>query len=70
MEPDSSISQEPGLSNGIYMWVGDSYEVKSGDRLDLAVKLKAIDPGESVIKFRITTNDIYIEGDDITIEIK
>ncbi len=70
MEPGGDISQEPGLSDGIYMWVGESYEVKSGDRLDLGVRLKAIGPGESIIKFRVTTNGVYIEGSDIIVEVK
>ena len=70
MEPGGDISQEPGLSDGTYMWVGESYEVKSGDRLDLGVRLKAIGPGESIIKFRVTTNGVYIEGSDIIVEVK
>ncbi len=64
------IDQAPGLSQGIYMWVSDLYEIKGKGEIDLKVKLRALSPGEPVIKFRITTNDVYIESDDVKIEIR
>gem|GEM_PF-6513443 len=38
--------------------------------IDLGVKLKALGPGKFIIKFRITTNNIYIKSNDVEIEIK
>ena len=70
MNPDSYINQMPGLNQGIYMWVSDLYEVKGKNEIDLGVKLKALSPGKSIIKFRITANEIYIKSDDVEIEIK
>ncbi|MBM3702536.1 MAG: hypothetical protein FJW63_06075 [Actinobacteria bacterium] len=70
MNPDSYINQMPGLNQGIYMWVSDLYEVKGKNEIDLGVKLKALGPGKFIIKFRITTNNIYIKSNDVEIEIK
>jgi peptidoglycan/xylan/chitin deacetylase (PgdA/CDA1 family) len=70
MDADGYINQMPGLSQGIYMWVSDLYEVKGKNEIDLGVKLKALGPGKSIIKFRITANEIYIKSDDVEIEIK
>jgi peptidoglycan/xylan/chitin deacetylase (PgdA/CDA1 family) len=68
--PDGYIDQNPGISYGIYMWVSDEYKIKGEGEIDLKLRLKTIDAGESTIKFRITTNNVYIEGDDIEIKIK
>jgi peptidoglycan/xylan/chitin deacetylase (PgdA/CDA1 family) len=68
--PGGYIDQLPGLSNGTYMWVSDLYEVKGEGEIDLKLRLKAIDRGKSNIKFRITTNYVYIESDDIEIDVE
>ena len=70
VDPDGYINQTPGLSQGIYMWVSDLYEVKGKSEIDLGIKLKALSSGKSIIKFRITTSDVYIKSDDVEIEIK
>lgn len=70
MDADGYINQMPGLSQGIYMWVSDLYEVKGKNEIDLGIKLKALGPGKSIIKFRITANEIYIKSDGVEIEIK
>ncbi len=70
VEPGGYIDQNPGISHGIYMWVSDEYKIKGEGEIDLILRLKIIDTGESTIKFRITTNNVYIEGDDIEIKIK
>ncbi len=67
---EGSISQYPGISEGVYMWVSDSYVVESGSGIDLIVKLKGISAGQSVVKFRATYRGNYINCDDIEVEIK
>jgi peptidoglycan/xylan/chitin deacetylase (PgdA/CDA1 family) len=64
------VDQFPGISEGVYMWVSDSYAVAGNSEIDLILELEAIDPGESIIDFRITYRDNYIESDSIEIEIK
>ena len=68
--PSGYIDQDPGLSRGMYMWVSDSYAVEGEDKINLIVELRGTRPGKSVIKFRLTTNKVYINCDDIEIEIK
>jgi len=68
--PGGYIEQGPGLSQGIYMWVSDSYIVDGGGEMNLIIKLKGIEPGKSIIKFRLTTGGFYVDCDDIEIEIK
>jgi peptidoglycan/xylan/chitin deacetylase (PgdA/CDA1 family) len=70
MGPGGYIDQLPGFSNGTYMWVSDLYEIKGEGEIDLKLRLKVIDRGKSNIKFRITTNYVYIESDDIEIDIE
>ncbi len=67
---DGYINQYPGLSNGIYMWVSDSYVIKGNGKINLIVKLKGSTPGNSLIKFRATYRDNYIDCDDIEMNIK
>ena len=70
VSPDGYIKQFPGISNGIYMWVSDSYMVEGKDKINLIVKLKGTGPGKSLIKFRVTSHESYIDCDDIEMEIK
>ena len=67
---DGYINQYPGISNGVYMWVDDSYIVKGGDKINLILRLVGISSGESFIKFRITNHKNYLNCDNIEIEIK
>jgi peptidoglycan/xylan/chitin deacetylase (PgdA/CDA1 family) len=67
---EGSISQYPGISEGVYMWVSDSYVIESGSGINLIVMLKGGSTGRSVIKFRATYRGNYINCDDIEIEIK
>ncbi len=69
-EPGGYIDQGPGLSEGIYMWVDDYYDIEYRGEIDLVIRLKAISPGESIIKFRVTVYDSYFKGDDAVIEIE
>jgi len=70
VEPDGYINQGPGISRGMYMWVSDDYKIDGESVINLKINLRGIVPGKSVIKFRITTNNNYINCDDIEIEIK
>ncbi len=42
VSPDGYINQYPGISDGIYMWVSDSYIIKGEDKINLILKLKGI----------------------------
>jgi len=70
VDPEGYIDQGPGMSRGIYMWVSDDYIVDPDSKINLIVYLQGRAPGKSVMDFRITTHDIYIEVDGIEIEIK
>ncbi len=69
-KPSGYINQDPGLSRGMYMWVSDSYIIKGESEINLIVELRGVRPGKSLIKFRLTTNEVYVNADDIEIEIK
>ena len=70
IKPGGYINQGPGVSRGIYMWVSDSYIIEGEDEINLIVELRGTSPEKSLIKFRVTTNEVYINSDDIEIEIK
>ncbi len=70
VDPAGDIGQGPGMSRGIYMWVGDEYYVGANSKIDLVVILQGTAPGSGVIDFRITTHDVYIEADGIDIIIE
>jgi hypothetical protein len=63
------IKQGPGLSKGKYIWVSDSYIIKPHSSINLIVELRGKSTGKSIIKFRLTTQDIYFESNDLEIEI-
>jgi len=70
VSPDGYINQYPGISEGIYIWVSDSYIMEGEDEINLIVKLRGIRPEKSLIKFRATYRNNYIDCDNIEIEIK
>ncbi len=70
VDQEGYVSQGPGMSRGIYMWVSDDYYIGADGKINLIINLRGIRPGEGVIKFRITTHDIFIEADGIEIEIE
>lgn len=70
VEPDGYINQGPGISRGMYMWVSDDYKIDGESVINLKINLRGIVPGKSVIKFRITINNNYINCEDIEIEIE
>lgn len=70
VNPSGYINQYPGISEGIYMWVSDSYAIKGEGEINLILELRGIRPGKFPIKFRATTSGFYINCDDIEMEIK
>ncbi len=70
VNPAGYFNRFPGISEGAYMWVNDSYFIKGEDEINLIVKLKGISSGKSIIKFRATRNGSYIDCNDIEMEIK
>jgi hypothetical protein len=70
VDPEGYIGQGPGMSRGIYMWVGDDYYVGADGKINLIINLRGTRPGEGAIKFRITTHDVFIEADGIEMEIE
>lgn len=70
VDPAGYFNRYPGISEGIYMWVSDSYIIKGENKINLILKLKGTDPGKSIIQFRAAYNGRYIDSDDIEIEIK
>jgi hypothetical protein len=63
------IKQGPGLSKGKYIWVSDSYIIKPHSSINLILELRGKSTGKSIIKFRLTTQGIYFESNDLEIEI-
>ena len=57
-----------GISQGKYMWVKE-YTVKPGGSLTLKINLKAQTPGDSVVKFSVTSQDFYMASPDVKLNI-
>ncbi|MDD5622911.1 MAG: DUF2723 domain-containing protein [Actinomycetota bacterium] len=70
VNPAGYINQYPGISDDIYMWVSDLYEIEGKNEINLILELRGTSPGKFPIKFRATTTGIYIDCDDIEMEIK
>ena len=70
VDPEGYIGQGPGMSRGLYMWVGDDYYVDVDGKINLIINLRGNRPGKGVIRFRLTTHDIFIEAEGIEIEIE
>jgi len=70
VDSDEFIGQQPGISRGMYMWVSDSYIIEPEGEINLILRLRGVRPGESLIRFRVTTNKIYVDCDDIEIEVE
>jgi hypothetical protein len=51
------------------MWV-KNYTVGARSTLNLILKIRAQAPGQSLIKFRITSQDIYMDSPDISLNIE
>jgi hypothetical protein len=62
------VTDDPGISQGKYMWVKE-YNVKPGASLTLKVHLQAKTPGDSVVKFSVTSQDFYMASPDVQLDI-
>jgi hypothetical protein len=67
---EGGIKENPGISRGMYMWVGDKYFVDAESELILLVKFIPERVGAFTIKFRVTTNEMYFDCKDLSIEVK
>lgn len=65
----SDIKVMPGMSKGFYMWTEGPYIIEPSGELTISVRVKAVAPDENHIKFRITTNKIYVEAPEIAVKI-
>ena len=70
LEPDGYLSQYPAYQDGKYMWVSDQYEAKAGEEVNLKLKLVGNSSVISLIKFRITAYNGYIEAEDVEIKVE
>ncbi|MCL4416169.1 MAG: DUF2723 domain-containing protein [Actinobacteria bacterium] len=60
------ITDSPGLRQGKYMWVKE-YKIKAESQLSIGIELRAESPGEGVIKFAATSQNIYMHSEDLNI---
>jgi len=66
---DGYISRFPALSEGIFMWVGDQYNIEARSSINVKLILKASRPGEADIGFRATAYGSYIEAQDLQLVV-
>ena len=69
VDGSGEINQPPGISLGKFMWVYDNLVVGSGSEVNIVLNLRSIIIGKYPVKFRITTNNIYVETEDLILEI-
>jgi len=63
---EEDITDSPGLRQGKYMWVKE-YKIKANSRYSIGIELQAEGPGEAVIKFAATSQNIYMNSEDLNI---
>ncbi|MCL5070502.1 MAG: DUF2723 domain-containing protein [Actinobacteria bacterium] len=63
------ITDSPGLGQGKYMWVKE-YKIKAESQLSIGIELQAESPGQSVIKFAATSQNIYMNSEDLNIIVR
>jgi len=64
------INQFPAMSQGKWMWVSDKYFVDGRKEINIILNLRATRPGDTIVKFSLTANKIYVEAGDLELEIK
>ena len=64
------INQYPAMSQGKWMWVSDKYFVDGKEEINIILNLRATRPGDTIVKFSLTANKIYVEAGDLELEIK
>ena len=65
---EGTIKESPSISQGRYMWV-KNYDINANEELNIFLLFRVLKPGESVVKFRVTSQNIYFEAEDAIIEI-
>ena len=66
-ETSSDLKDMPGMAMGAFMWTNGPYVLEPGKELKVAVKIKAVAPGNDKMSFRITTLQIYEAASDIAV---
>lgn len=69
-ENSSDLKAMPGMASGFYMWTNGPYIIEPSGKIRISVRVKAVAPDENNIRFRITTNNLYVEAPEVTIRIK
>ena len=69
-ESQSGIKDMPGMAMGAFMWTNGPYILEPGKELKVAVRVKAIAPGNDKIIFRVTTMKIYENAPEIAVTVK
>ena len=68
VERYGSINIFPNKSKGIFMWVYYNYIIKGNSRINLILDFQAHKTGK--IKFRVSTNDVFVKADDLKIKVQ
>ena len=63
------ITDGPGLRQAKYMWVKE-YIIKANSQSGIGIELQAESPGEAVIKFAATSQNIYMNSEDLNFIVK
>ncbi|MCE5330372.1 DUF2723 domain-containing protein [bacterium] len=66
---DGYIKQDPGISQGKYMWVSDNYIIPSEDAISLIFKVVPTKVDNFNIKLRLTTGGVYFDAKDLSFQI-
>jgi hypothetical protein len=66
---DGYINQFPALNEGIFMWVGDQYDIEARSNINVKLVFKALQSGGVDILFRVTAYGSYIDAKDLQIVI-
>ncbi|MHB1442912.1 MAG: glycosyltransferase family 117 protein [Candidatus Humimicrobiaceae bacterium] len=69
-ESQSDIKDMPGMAMGAFMWTNGPYVLDPGKELKVAVRIKAVAPGNDKIGFRVTTMKIFKTAPDIAVSVK
>ena len=69
-ESQSNIRDMPGMAMGTFMWTNGPYILEPGKELKIAVKIKAVSPGNDKIGFRVTTMQIFEYAPDIKVTVR
>jgi hypothetical protein len=65
----SDIKDMPGMAMGAFMWTKGPYVLGPAKELKVAVRVKAVAPGNDKIGFKVTTMNIYENAPDISVTV-